>query len=301
MEGRANSISYSPADAMSRVRLDLNGHHSAQHSPDSNSEMMLRRVVLKGRKPRVCIVGAGVAGMRCAQVLGEKGVDVTIMEARDRTGGRVGALQKTEDSGPNWFHGIDSNPILDLAKELGATTMSVPEMAPSVYDQKGHLLSKKEAEEGTALFWGIIEEAFQHSNQNSASIPQDESLLDFFHAKLEGKSLPQPIKECNLFLASTYKGVLNRITKDTYSQAKIYLSTKVDSITSLLTEANGDQSNCSSNPSAVTTTYNNGLVSSTYDEVVMTAPLGYLKCNLSTFSPPLPPRLLTAIQNISYG
>ncbi|KAL9591468.1 MAG: hypothetical protein Q9179_007690, partial [Wetmoreana sp. 5 TL-2023] len=33
----------------------------------------------------------------------------------------------------------------------------------------------------------------------------------------------------------------------------------------------------------------------------MTAPLGWLKRNLSTFHPPLPPRLQTAITNISYG
>ena len=98
MEGRANSTSYSSPDAMSRVRLDLNGHHLSQYSSDSHSETMLRRVVPKGLKPRVCVVGAGVAGMRCAQVLGAKGVDVTILEARDRTGGRVGALRKIRDS-----------------------------------------------------------------------------------------------------------------------------------------------------------------------------------------------------------
>ena len=43
-----------------------------------------------GRTPRVCIVGAGVAGLRCADVLIQNGIDVTILEARDRTGGRVG-------------------------------------------------------------------------------------------------------------------------------------------------------------------------------------------------------------------
>lgn len=91
MEGRANSQSYSPPDEMSYVRLDLNGRNSNQDLP-SNGETstMLRRALSQGRKPRVCVVGAGVAGMRCAQVLGEKGIDVTILEARNRTGGRVG-------------------------------------------------------------------------------------------------------------------------------------------------------------------------------------------------------------------
>ena len=38
---------------------------------------------------RVCIVGAGVSGLRCAGVLLEHGVEVVIVEARDRVGGRV--------------------------------------------------------------------------------------------------------------------------------------------------------------------------------------------------------------------
>ena len=39
--------------------------------------------------PHVGIIGAGVSGLRCATVLIEQGFDVTIIEARDRIGGRV--------------------------------------------------------------------------------------------------------------------------------------------------------------------------------------------------------------------
>ena len=38
---------------------------------------------------RVCIIGAGISGLRCASVLLEHGVEVVIVEARDRIGGRV--------------------------------------------------------------------------------------------------------------------------------------------------------------------------------------------------------------------
>ena len=37
----------------------------------------------------VCIVGAGVSGLRCAEVLAQEGLKVTILEGRDRIGGRV--------------------------------------------------------------------------------------------------------------------------------------------------------------------------------------------------------------------
>jgi NADPH-dependent 2,4-dienoyl-CoA reductase/sulfur reductase-like enzyme len=43
----------------------------------------------KNEKLHVCVIGAGLAGLRCAEVLIEKGVRVTILEARDRIGGRV--------------------------------------------------------------------------------------------------------------------------------------------------------------------------------------------------------------------
>lgn len=48
---------------------------------------MIRRAV--GKIPHVCVVGAGVAGLRCADVLLQHGAKVTILEGRDRVGGRV--------------------------------------------------------------------------------------------------------------------------------------------------------------------------------------------------------------------
>jgi hypothetical protein len=38
-----------------------------------------------------------------------------------------------------------------------------------------------------------------------------------------------------------------------------------------------------------------------FDEVIMTAPLGWLKLNKATFVPPLPPRFEQAIDAIGYG
>jgi phytoene dehydrogenase-like protein len=43
----------------------------------------------KGKVPNIAIVGAGVSGLRCADVLIKSGARVTIYEARDRIGGRV--------------------------------------------------------------------------------------------------------------------------------------------------------------------------------------------------------------------
>ncbi|KAL8875699.1 MAG: hypothetical protein Q9192_009006, partial [Flavoplaca navasiana] len=98
----------------------------------------------------------------------------------------------------------------------------------------------------------------------------------------------------NLFLASTYQAVLNRITNDVLPYAILKLSTKVTSINS---SASSDDPT-TTEPVTVTTSQNESLH---FDEIVMTAPLGWLKHNTNAFRPPLPPRLQTAIKNVSYG
>lgn len=40
-------------------------------------------------KPHVGVIGAGFSGLRCADILVQNGARVTILEARDRVGGRV--------------------------------------------------------------------------------------------------------------------------------------------------------------------------------------------------------------------
>lgn len=74
---------------MTRMQQDLSGSPHQETSLESNGaeSPMLRRAA--GRIPHVCVVGAGVAGLRCADVLLQHGVRVTILEGRDRVGGRV--------------------------------------------------------------------------------------------------------------------------------------------------------------------------------------------------------------------
>ncbi|MHB8439042.1 MAG: flavin monoamine oxidase family protein [Acidimicrobiales bacterium] len=78
--------------------------------------------------PRHCdvvIVGAGYAGLRTATVLAERGVDVIVVEARDRVGGRVwtettssGALV---DQGGQWL-GPGQDRLAALAESYGVAT-----------------------------------------------------------------------------------------------------------------------------------------------------------------------------------
>lgn len=85
-ENRAYKLYNSPttvgagsSPTANRIHLDL---------PTSNGDpsIMLRRAV--GKIPSIGIVGAGVAGLRCAEVLIKHGAKVTIFEGRSRVGGR---------------------------------------------------------------------------------------------------------------------------------------------------------------------------------------------------------------------
>jgi NADPH-dependent glutamate synthase beta subunit-like oxidoreductase len=42
-----------------------------------------------GPKPHIGVVGSGISGLRCADILVQNGARVTILEVRDRIGGRV--------------------------------------------------------------------------------------------------------------------------------------------------------------------------------------------------------------------
>lgn len=106
-------------------------------------------------------------------------------------------------SGPNWIHGTDNNPILDLAKETSTTVFSTPE-STSVYDELGHPLEEESGAKYSELVWGIISDAFKYSNENSASIPPDQSLMDFFRTKVKEKDLDDHASKTVLQMARTW-------------------------------------------------------------------------------------------------
>ena len=98
----------------------------------------------------------------------------------------------------------------------------------------------------------------------------------------------------NLFVANTYGPILDHITKSALKETELHLSTKVTKVASN-TKLDADH------PYRVAVSTNTKDTPLHYDEVVVTAPLGYLKRNLSIFSPPLPNNLTRAIDHISYG
>lgn len=75
---------------------------------------------------RVAVIGAGAAGLSAARALADAGAAVTVVEARNRIGGRVWSddrLGQTLDLGASWIHGATDNPAKELADRANARLM----------------------------------------------------------------------------------------------------------------------------------------------------------------------------------
>jgi polyamine oxidase len=71
---------------------------------------------------RVIVIGAGMAGLAAANALAGANVDVVVLEARDRVGGRTHTADvggSPVDLGAAWIHTPIGNPMSDLADQLG--------------------------------------------------------------------------------------------------------------------------------------------------------------------------------------
>ncbi|MCU0268117.1 MAG: FAD-dependent oxidoreductase [Acidimicrobiales bacterium] len=83
--------------------------------------------VLAAGVGRAVVVGAGAAGLAAAADLQTRGVEVVVLEARDRIGGRVvttDALGVPVDLGASWIHGRRENPLVALAESVDADTVA---------------------------------------------------------------------------------------------------------------------------------------------------------------------------------
>lgn len=86
------------------------------------------------RAGRVIVIGAGAAGLACARDMRLAGMDVTVLEAQDRIGGRLKTSHQWADMpielGASWVHGVRGNPAAALARQAGLA------LHPADYDNR---------------------------------------------------------------------------------------------------------------------------------------------------------------------
>lgn len=118
----------------------------------------------------VLVVGAGMSGVKAANQLSKQGFKVTVLEGRDRVGGRTwsdDSLGTPLDLGASWIHGIEDNPIYQLAKELGVPLHEWDYENQVTYDAKGKELSKVDEyleENDNSMYYWAAKALFNDSN-----------------------------------------------------------------------------------------------------------------------------------------
>ncbi len=108
--GEATDLDY-PATVHGAL---LSGRRAAEQIHDAGAES-------------VVVVGAGAAGLAAAHDLAAADIEVRVVEARNRVGGRVWtdtSMGSPLDLGASWIHGVDDNPLSELADKINATRVA---------------------------------------------------------------------------------------------------------------------------------------------------------------------------------
>ena len=126
--------------------------------------------------PHILIVGAGIAGLSAAQLLSQHQYHVTLLEARERAGGRIWSDHSWSggvlDLGASWIHGTTGNPIAQLAQQLALPMIRTDNGLEHMYGADGRLVDDETSEE----LWEAFGDLMAQVDAMRETYPEDRSL-----------------------------------------------------------------------------------------------------------------------------
>jgi monoamine oxidase len=261
------------------------------------------------------VIGAGIAGLSAARALKDAGRSVTVVEARDRIGGRIHTSRLwpdiPADLGASWIHGAEGNPLARLAALAGAPTVKT-----SYESAQLHVADSLRAigvrGRGDAWVSGVVDRAIEAARRAD----HDQSLRGAIdHVSPPARRSAIQHAQLEFHLAGNYEqefagaaaqlSAWNHDDGEQFGGDDLLFPGGFDQIPRFL--ARGLDIRLNSVVSQVRWSERGvELVLSTgealrADQVIVTVPLGVLKSGAIGFTPDLPPKKREAIARLGMG
>ena len=278
------------------------------------------KALSKEHQDRILVIGAGIAGLAAARALAEQGIRTTILEGRSRIGGRIHTDRSLNniplDLGASWIHGIEDNPIYELAKSTNIRTLKTAYTEIQLYGN-GKFLSDQEKEAIDQQLAKVLRATAKVREQRTNQEQADISLKFALEQVINSKNLQfssQKLQELNYAINTAIEhefaadaGDLSLYHWDHSNAVKgedVLFPDGYEQIINLIAEGldiklNQIVKNITYNSQEVIVTTNQG--SFTADKAIITLPLGVLKQGNLEFVPSLPDRKIKAIQSLGMG
>ncbi|MBE9070046.1 FAD-dependent oxidoreductase [Leptolyngbya cf. ectocarpi LEGE 11479] len=264
------------------------------------------------KKESALVVGAGMAGLAAARKLHDLGYKVTLLEARDRIGGRVWTShvwpEIPVDLGASWIHGVEENPLTKLADQIGIVRAKTDYDNAILYGTDGRVVSNDVEIDMIHLFNRLIRAAYRNASDGKTifdvlentplwrdlSNQQLQSAMHLMNTMIEhelGGSLTE-ISAISADDAEEFSGE-DVLFLDGYSAITHYLAKDLDIKLEQVVEKISYQ-----NEGVIVKTNQNVFGA---DYAIVTLPIGVLKDNTVQFDPPLPVAKQDAIEVMGAG
>lgn len=232
------------------------------------SGLLAAKAVTKTNARRVGVIGAGASGLAAASELVSRGYDVTVLEGRNRIGGRIWTDQRLGfplDIGASWIHGDQWNPLVKLSKSMGVQTKRTFDSFIA-RGADGRVMTDRELPDWADEVMNV---------QHNAGAGIDEINLAAYarDRDYDGADLLFPGGYAQLFRGAADGVKLNLgwiVRRISYGSVGVVVEA-VDGETE------------------------------TFDAVVVTVPLGVLKRRRIAFDPPLPAKKQNAVDRLGMG
>ncbi len=261
-------------------------------------------------KGDVIVIGAGMAGLGCAKKLKDSGYTVTVLEGRNRVGGRIFTDRSLNgvpaDMGASWIHGPDgNNPITPLAQQANATTYLTDNNSLLVYDVNGAVIPDNVIDPAYNNYKALLQNVKNNSNPSKSirDVLQQISPNSLNDLTMQYQFSAYAEFDAGGDIANMSSAYFDN--DERFPGKDVLFPNGYDAIPRKLAEGLDIKLNQKvtkidySNPSQVTVTTNQGTFTAKY--VVITLPLGVLKSGNVSFTPALPTNKQNAIGRLQMG